>query len=637
MIALRIVFLLLLLAVCSVFPGFLLVRKLRWSAAETLCGSIAASLIFLYLASFLVFFLWLPTWCYWLPSAASLVAAVVVWRDLTRLVMTRHVRRFLAGYLFLFVWTFTLLLLVRTYSGGGWGGDWLEHFHRSLFFLRHLPPGTMFVDVYALPARPPMMNVLTAFFLAHAGDSFENFSVVFLGLNLLVFFPCALMLPAFARRGSKRIPILVGLLACSPMLMQNATYTWTKSLCSFYVIFGLWLYLAGLRKNEASRIVAAFISLAAGMLVHYAAGPYLIFVTAHLLITSMRRRWRVILIAGACSSVLFGTWLAWSIANYGLRSTFASNTTVTTSQQLGDSNARKFLLNLRDTIVPHPLRELPIDRDQRQAGYVRDYFFLMYQTNLVTGMGIVGGLVIVYLFFRVVRQRREIFWLVFIPAMFLLGIAVVGERDPAGSAHLTLQPIVFLGLTFLAARFFTLGMLARSAVIAGCAIDLVFGVFLQHGLENYENDVCQERFQSAVRAAPTGVYVVTETDISPTAASNWRMKRYAFVPKTIAPMLSKATLKPEARAMILHRLEVQSRILRDEDLSAWGGWWRRHSDRVTFLGDHIGCHVWFLYAFDVMLLGGLVTVIRRQPRFTEPIEQPQMDRRSRRRARRRKR
>ena len=91
------------------------------------------------------------------------------------------------------------------------------------------------------------------------------------------------MLPAFARRGSKRILILVGLLACSPMLMQNATYTWTKSLCSFYVIFGLWLYLAGLRKNEASRIVAAFISLAAGMLVHYAAGPYLIFVTAHLL------------------------------------------------------------------------------------------------------------------------------------------------------------------------------------------------------------------------------------------------------------------------------------------------------------------------------------------------------------------
>jgi len=47
MIALRIVFLLLLLAVCSVFPGFLLVRKLRWSAAEKLCGSVAWLLIFL--------------------------------------------------------------------------------------------------------------------------------------------------------------------------------------------------------------------------------------------------------------------------------------------------------------------------------------------------------------------------------------------------------------------------------------------------------------------------------------------------------------------------------------------------------------------------------------------------------------
>src|SRR5207253_11402610 len=106
---------------------------------------------------------------------------------------------------------------------------------------------------------------------------------------------------------------------------------------------------------------------------------------------------------------------------------------------------------------------------------------------------------------------------------------------------------------------------------------------------------------------------------------------------TIAPLLSSATLKPEARAMIQHRLEVQSRILRDEDLSAWDGWWRRHSDRVTFLGDHMGCHAWFLYAFDAMLLGGLVAVIRRQPQYVETTSVPQMDRRSRRRARRRKR
>ena len=133
-----------------------------------------------------------------------------------------------------------------------------------------------------------MMNLLAAFFLAHGGDTFENFSVVSLVLNLLLFFPCALMLPAFARRGSRRIPILVGLLACSPMVMQNATYTWTKSLCTFYVIFGLWLYLAGLRKNDSIRIVAAFISLAAGMLVHYSAAPYLLFLAAHILV---RKRW----------------------------------------------------------------------------------------------------------------------------------------------------------------------------------------------------------------------------------------------------------------------------------------------------------------------------------------------------------
>ena len=42
MLALRIVTLLLLMAVCCVTPGFLVVRRLRWGAAEKVCGSIAA-------------------------------------------------------------------------------------------------------------------------------------------------------------------------------------------------------------------------------------------------------------------------------------------------------------------------------------------------------------------------------------------------------------------------------------------------------------------------------------------------------------------------------------------------------------------------------------------------------------------
>lgn len=611
MLALHIALLLLLLAICCFFPGFVIVRKLRWSPMEKVCGSIGASLVILYLASFLIFVLWLPWWSCWVVTAASLIAAAVFRRELRALFRVRRVRLLFAAFGFLLLWTLTLLLFVQTYSGGGWGGDWLEHFHRSLFFLLHLPMETTFVDLYALPARPPMMNLLGAFFLAQAGDSFENFSVVFVLLNLLVFFACALMLAALARRGSKRIPILAALFACSPMAMQNATYTWTKSLCSFFVIFGLWLYLAGRRKRDATRTAAAFLALAAGMLVHYSAAPYLLFLAAHLLVTSVRR-WRIVVVAGACASLLFGTWLAWSIAHYGLRMTFASNTTVTTSRQLGDSNVRKVVLNLRDTIVPHPLRDFSIDRDQRQAGYIRDSFFLMDQTNLITGMGISGGFVVVYLAIRLLRRRRETFWLIFVPSIVIIGIAVVGERDAAGSAHLTLQPLMFLGLTLLAARFFTLGTLGRSIVIAGCAADLVFGVFLQHSLEHYENQPCAERFHSEVRSSGTGLYVATRSDLSPAAAANWELKRYGFVPKTIAATLSSARFDPRMHDAVMHSLDMQSRLLREQDKRWWGGWWGRHNDRITYLGDHIGCQVWFLYVFDAMLMAGWLGLIRRR-------------------------
>ena len=624
MLALRIVTLLLLMGICCFLPGYLVVRNLRWSATEKICGSIAASLIILYLASLLIYILRLPQWSYWICSAGCAVIVLVVWRELWRRIRIPGVRRLLAGYAFLFVWTFTLLLFVRTYSGGGWGGDWLEHFHRSLFFLDHLPLETSFVGLYILPARPPMMNLLAAFFLAHTGDSFENFSVVCLVLNLLLYFPCALMLTAFVRRGSRRLPLLVGLLACSPIVMQNATYTWTKSLCTFYVIFGLWLYLAGLRKNDSVRIVAAFIALAAGMLVHYSAAPYLLFAAGHLV---FQRRWRATLVAGTCAAILFGTWLAWSVAHYGPRKTFGSNTTVTTSQQIGDSNARKVLLNLRDTIVPHPLRDLPINRDQREAGYVRDYFFLMYQTNLIVAMGIAGGFAILILFAR----SRDVFWWTLVPVAVLLGIGVVGERDLAGSAHLTLQPLIVLGLTLLAARFFTLGPLARALIVIGCVADLTLGVFLQHDLENYESDACAEQFQTEVRPSGLGLYVQTESDIGPAANANWRLKRYTLVPDTVRGAIASAPLNATTRAAILQSVEAQSRTLQEQDRRAWASWWQRHGNRLTMLGDHIGCHVWPLYLFDLVLLGGLMGVIRRQP--AEVITRPEPRRRGKRRRR----
>ena len=204
-------------------------------------------------------------------------------------------RQALAGFGFLLLWAAVLTAIVRNFSGGTWFGDWLEHFQRSLFFLRHFPAGIIIFPGYALPARPPMMNVLAAFFLAQTTDRFEIFQAVFVFLNLLLFLPCYLMMPALGRRARRRTWLLVLLFASSPLVMQNTTYTWTKAAAAFYVVLALWFYLAGWRKHDSVRTTAAFVALAAGLLVHYSAGPYVVILALHYLTRVLPKRpdkWR---------------------------------------------------------------------------------------------------------------------------------------------------------------------------------------------------------------------------------------------------------------------------------------------------------------------------------------------------------
>jgi len=148
--------------------------------------------------------------------------------------------------------------------------------------------------------------------------------------------------------------------------------------------------------------------------------------------------------------------------------------------------------NAIDTLVPHPFRPAPLEiiRQPNRAGYWRDYAFLMYQTNLPVAMGAMGGLVVIILLLREAFGRRggqkaqRRFWGLLLLFCVPLAIVVHGERDTFGVAHVTLQPIILLGVTFLAAAFPRLPKPARWFIVAGCVVDFAAGILLHFRIQN---------------------------------------------------------------------------------------------------------------------------------------------------------
>jgi len=484
------------LVVCSFAPGFFIVRRFRWSPLEKLCGAVGLSLFLIYLAAFGIYLLELPSWCYWLVTGLCVLAGALSLSDISRLLRHRQVRRVLVGLLLLFAWTVLLLGLVRNYSGGGWAGDWYEHYHRARFFLERLPTDTVIAGGYQVPARPPMMNLIIAHFLAHQpGEQFPAYQIVCVFLSLLVFLPCCLIAGALVARGGRSVLMLAALFALNPMFVQNVTYTWTKLLSSFYVILAIWLYLAGWRKNDSPRTVAAFGCLAAGALVHYSVGPYILFLAAHYgvrVVFRLRSKWKELAAATVVSVAMLATWFGWSLAVYGTEGTFKSNTAVMAAQKAESSNVVIKAGNIFDTLLPHAMRDVCLDRwkQPNKAGYVRDYAFLIYQTNFIAAMGAVGGLVVVWLFAKSLvggaastRNSERWFWLLLVLICTVVGIAVVGERERFGVAHICLPPLVLMGVTLLAGSFRRLVQPVKWLVVLGCVVDFAVGIMLHFRLQ----------------------------------------------------------------------------------------------------------------------------------------------------------
>ena len=476
-----------------------LVSRFALDPAERLCASVTLSLLGVYLFAFALYVLRLPLGAFWLLPALATAGLVVRWRPLTAMLRDTDARGLLIGLLLVTGWCVGWLSLVVSYSGGGWSGDWFEHWERTRFFVERWPRDAKFLGFNALPARPPLANLVTGALLSLTGLTFAGYQFVITLLNGLVFLPAALLARRFGG-GRAAVAVLTVLLMVNPSFVENATFAWTKLITAFFILTGLYFFL---RANDPAAPVSAgplcALSLAAGILAHYSAGPYVLLLAgAWFALNRPRWRepvwWRRTALLGLLGGLVLATWFGWSLSVYGWETTLFSNSSVAVPEARHGNQLLKVLLNLRDTIVPHFLRAVdPTLITQRSPwSYARDWFFQLYQVNLLFVFGSVAWL---GLGRELARQARSAtlssrwFWAVFSGGVIILGVASVGARDHWGLAHVCLQALVVLGLAFLAARWPVLGRGWRLALIAGAAVDFSLGIVLQFAAQSQTPDL----------------------------------------------------------------------------------------------------------------------------------------------------
>lgn len=506
-------------------PGFALARKLRLGVDEKLCASIGLSVLVLHLIATILYFLPVPWVVAWAITIGVIICTWQLRRDIRDFLSHRRIRQQLTAFGCLLMVGLLIVSAIRHYSGGVWSGDWLEHFERTRFFLERWPYERLFIGLYPLPARPPLMNLLAGYFMGHLERSdFGAFQVIFLYLNLLILFPCVLLAGNLVKFGSRKVWLIAGVLALSPVVMQHATFTWTKLFSAFFVVMSLAFYLRGWRRNDPGRMFLSAGMMAGGLLVHYSAGPYALVLIVHYLLIARRRSHMKVEIAGAIlvGGLVLLTWLGWAVVVYGVDKTFASNTSVADARKLTVvENAAKIGRNVYYTVVPRPLRtDLNEFRGEfaqpNPFGVVRDYFFTIYQGNAFGAMGLGGWVGVLWIAWRGLHRApgpRRRFWLGFVIAGVLVAVSSHGGEEQYGLTSVVLVPVVVIGLTALAAGLNGLAPQAKGTLVLLLALDAVLGLLLQHRMQTHDFQLLPADAPAMEQAVPFSPHLLSVTAV----------------------------------------------------------------------------------------------------------------------------
>lgn len=466
----------------------------QFGALDRLSLGIGGAVVSLYLASFAIYLLCLPPKTLWWLGLAGLAASLLRRRAVEELWREKATQRTFRHWLMLAAWCLGWQALVFSYSGGRWSGDWQEHYDRAHFFLQHWPADQLFIGMYPLPARPPLANLVIGGWLGLAGGKFFHFQVFSTLLATLVFFPLAGLVQRL-RPDPRAQSILLGLLMLSPLFVQNATFPWTKLPAAYFIVLAADLLTRPPAAAESTRsLVFALVALAAALLTHYSAAVWIVALGVAWLVAQRAQfsdpaNRRSLRLGAALGSLLFMTWLGWSLEIYGASVTFTANTTVGLAPAMtAMERAGNVLGNTYRTLLPAWLWEgfPPLLQQESLLARLRDRWFCLYQLNLPLAFG-VGGIAVLGRLLLGHALRGDVairFWRLAVPLAIVLSAVTVPTPDSLGLTHIALQPLVLLGLAWLAASAHTLPSSWLRLWATGLTCDFIFGIALHFGVQS---------------------------------------------------------------------------------------------------------------------------------------------------------
>jgi len=427
----------------------LLSRQLRdRTALERVCASFAAS-------AFAIYFVHMTGSAFhWSFASCQRVLLVLLGAGL--LIVSRAIGAevrsivdsgewlYLAAVAGAAMWLLLLVVAQGNLSGGGWMGDWWEHYQRMLFFLRDSDPyATHGFDV---TARPPAFNIVAATLADLTGSRFSDYQIIHTALASLTLLPALLLLQHFRGPQPPGPAMRFGaLLFCftlvlQPMFATNAVYPWSRMFTSFFALSGMYGYLVG-------ALPAAFLCLGVAMVSHYSAGVLALVFAADCL-------WRSKRISQRLSVLLLGVpllpWAVWASRTYGVGPWLTSNTAV--QNFLGHhvlEVVQQWLYNVETTFVPFArFADMgPFIAQTSRLGTLYDALHLYWASNFWGSLStaLTGTAAVFLLFGRdhraaIPQAGRRLFALSAVAIG--LSFVVVPNVEVSGISHLTLQPVV---------------------------------------------------------------------------------------------------------------------------------------------------------------------------------------------------